>query len=173
MVQIQVEKAPPVAEGPIEHLLACHRRIEERLATFERAGEMLDSAPEASLIAIQNSIRFMDLSGTLHTIDEEESVFPRLRKGLAADEREYLDGLEADHREAEEVYGRVKTVAARLREQVTARDVAEYRDNVAKLAMMYRSHMASEDTVLVEMGRRGLTDEQLKTIQSEMRARRR
>ena len=173
MVQIQLEKAPPVAEGPIEHLVACHRRIEERLDILERAGAMLDSVPEASLIAIQNSIRFMDLSGALHTIDEEQSVFPRLREALNVEEREYLDHLEAEHREAEQVYGRLKAVVARMRVGVTTDDTVEYRDLVAALASMYRSHIASEDTILVEMGRRRLTEGQLESIQSEMRARRR
>jgi hemerythrin-like domain-containing protein len=173
MVQIQLEKAPPVAEGPLEHLVACHRRIEDRLDVLERAGAMLDSAPEASLIAIQNSIRFMDLSGALHTIDEEESVFPRLREAVSAEEREYLHHLEAEHCEAEQVYARLKAVAERLRQHVTSNDVAEYRGTVATLVRMYRSHIASEDSVLVQMGRRSLTDEQLETIQSEMRARRR
>ena len=56
MIQIQLEKAPPVASGPIEHLVACHRRIEQRLDIFERAGAVLDSDPEASLAAIQNHI---------------------------------------------------------------------------------------------------------------------
>jgi hemerythrin-like domain-containing protein len=67
----------------------------------------------------------------------------------------------------------LKAVAERLRQHVTSNDVAEYRETVATLVRMYRSHIASEDSVLVEMGRRSLTDEQLETIQSEMRARRR
>jgi hemerythrin-like domain-containing protein len=173
MVQIQLQKAPPVAEGPIEHLVACHRRIEERLDVLERAGTMLDSDPEASLVAIQNSLRFMDLSGALHTRDEEESVFPRLREAVKAEERDYLHQLESEHRDAEQAYAQLKAVAARLPQQVTRDRVAEFREVVAKLTRIYRSHIASEDTVLVEMGRRSLTDEQLETIYSEMRARRR
>ena len=76
MIQIQNQIAPPVTEGPIEHLLACHRRIEDRLAILERAGEHLEDRPEESLLAISNSLRFLDTSGVLHTVDEEESVFP-------------------------------------------------------------------------------------------------
>ncbi|HYP04621.1 MAG TPA: hemerythrin domain-containing protein [Bryobacteraceae bacterium] len=172
MIQIQLDKAPPVADGPIDHLVACHRRIEHRLDTLERAGAALDQSPEASLIAIENSVRFMDVSGVLHTIDEEESVFPRIRNAANPDEIAYLDNLEAEHREADQVYLRLKEVATSLMNGVTPEAIPEYRNLVAKLSGMYRSHIASEDQVLMELGRRVLTPSELEVIQSEMRARR-
>ena len=173
MIQIQKEIAPPVAEGPIEHLLACHRRIEQRLDTLQRAASLLEEDTQASLIAIANSLRFMDVSGVLHTVDEEESVFPRIRQAASAEEIAYLDKLESEHREADRVYLRLKEVAASLLEQVTPERIREFRELIAKLDAAYRSHIASEDTVLVEIGRRVLQPAELETIQSEMRARRR
>jgi hemerythrin-like domain-containing protein len=173
MIQIQLEKAPPVAEGPIEHLLACHRRIEQRLDVLERAGAALEENPEPSLIAIANSLRFMDVSGVLHTVDEEESVFPRIRDTASTEEIAYLDKLEAEHREADEVYVRLKEVSTALMGAVTADLIHEYRQLVNKLGSAYRSHIASEDTVLVELGRRVLKQDELEIIQAEMRARRR
>jgi hemerythrin-like domain-containing protein len=173
MIQIQTEKAPPVAEGPIEHLVACHRRIEQRLDVLERAGSLLDQVPEASLIAIANSLRFMDVSGVLHTVDEEESVFPRIREAASPEEIAYLDNLEAEHREADSLYVRLKEVSASLLDGVTPELIQEYRELVARLGAAYRSHIASEDTILVALGRRVLTATELETIQSEMRARRR
>src|SRR5215210_6748870 len=111
MIQIQKDISAPVAEGPIEHLLACHRRIEQRLDTLERAGALLEETPQAALIAIANSLRFMDVSGTMHTVDEEQSVFPRIRNAAAPGDIEYLDGLEGQHRDAELVYDRLKIAA--------------------------------------------------------------
>src|SRR5689334_840774 len=108
MIQIQARITPPVAEGPLEHLLACHRRIENRLATLERAGEHLEDRTGEPLIAISNSLRFMDTSGVLHTVDEEQSVFPRLRSSLSPEEIAYLDGLESQHRQVDEVYTSLK-----------------------------------------------------------------
>lgn len=69
-------------DAPLEHLMACHRRIEERLATFERAGEALVERREEALKAIRSAFAFMESNGAMRTWDEEESVFPRLR-GLA------------------------------------------------------------------------------------------
>jgi hemerythrin-like domain-containing protein len=173
MIQIQLEKAPAVTDGPIEHLVACHRRIEQRLDTLKRAGDMLEQDTQASLIAIANSLRFMDVSGVLHTTDEEDSVFPRIRQAASAGEIEYLDKLESEHREADEVYLRLKSVSTALLDQVTPQRIREYRELAAKLDFAYRSHIASEDTILVEIGRRVLSAVELETIQSEMRARRR
>jgi hemerythrin-like domain-containing protein len=172
MIQIQLDKAPAVADGPIEHLVACHRRIEQRLDTLQRAGAKLEQDTEASLIAIANSLRFMDVSGVLHTVDEEESVFPRIRQAASPGEVAYLDKLESEHKEADQVYLRLKAVSAALLESTTPELIQEYRELVTKLDAAYRSHIASEDTILVELGRRVLTADELETIQSEMRARR-
>lgn len=173
MIQIQLEKAHPVAEGPIEHLLACHRRIEQRLDTLLLAGERLEQDPQAALTAIANSLHFMDVSGALHTVDEEESVFPRIRQTASSEERIYLDRLESEHREAGGIYLRLKELSAALLEDVTAERIQEYRALAAMLNAGYRAHIASEDTILVELGRRTLNTAHLESIQSEMHARRR
>ena len=172
MIQIQSQIAPPVSEGPIDHLLACHRRIENRLQILERAGEHLEDRFEESLLAILNSLRFMDTSGVLHTVDEEESVFPRLRAYLPADEIRYLDHLESQHREVDEVYSSLKETISSLQLQRTPEHAALYRELVAKLVAAYRAHIASEDTVLMEMARRALSPAELTDIKAEMRSRR-
>jgi hemerythrin-like domain-containing protein len=172
MIQIQARITPPVAEGPLEHLLACHRRIENRLATLERAGEHLEDRTGESLIAISNSLRFMDTSGVLHTVDEEQSVFPRLRSSLSPEEIAYLDGLESQHRQVDEVYTSLKQTIEQLHQESTPERIARYRELVAKLTTAYRAHIASEDSILMEMGRRILTADELSAIHKEMRSRR-
>jgi hypothetical protein len=47
-----------------------------------------------------------------------------------------------------------------------------YRKCVAKLTAAYRTHIASEDSILVEMGHRILSPAELTAIHNEMRARR-
>jgi hemerythrin-like domain-containing protein len=172
MIQIQTRISPPVAEGPIEHLLACHRRIENRLDILERAGQHLEDQPNESLLAIGNSLRFMDISGVLHTVDEEESFFPRLRACLTPEEVAYLDGLESQHRDVDAVYASLKEIVLQLQQQRTPERVEAYRGCVAKLKSAYGAHIASEDSILMEMGRRVLSPEELSLIHNEMRARR-
>ena len=172
MIQIQTRISPPIAEGPIEHLLACHRRIENRLDILERAGQHLEDQPNESLLAISNSLRFMDTSGVLHTVDEEESLFPRLRSSLTPEEVAYLDGLESQHRDVDAVYASLKETVFHLQQERTPELIDMYRKCVAKLTAAYRTHIASEDSILVEMGRRILSPAELAAIHNEMRARR-
>jgi hemerythrin-like domain-containing protein len=172
MIQIQTRISPPVVEGPIEHLLACHRRIENRLDILERAGQHLEDQPNESLLAISNSLRFMDTSGVLHTVDEEESFFPRMRASLAPEESAYLDGLESQHQDVDRVYIQLKETILDLQHLRTPERIERYRACVAKLAASYRAHIASEDSILMEMGRRILSPAELSAIHNEMRARR-
>jgi hemerythrin-like domain-containing protein len=172
MIQIQTRISPPIAEGPIEHLLACHRRIENRLDILERAGQHLEDQPNESLLAISNSLRFMDTSGVLHTVDEEESLFPRLRSSLTPEEVHYLDGLESQHRDVDAVYASLKETVLHLQQERTPELIDMYRTCIAKLTAAYRTHIASEDSILMEMGRRILSPAELTAIHNEMRARR-
>jgi hemerythrin-like domain-containing protein len=148
MIQIQSNIAPPVGEGHLEDLF------------------------EESLKAIVNSLRFMDTSGVRHTVDEEESLFPRLRNSLSEEQIQYLGQLESQHREVDAVYDSLKEVVAQLQEEATPARISAYRELVEKLTAAYRAHIASEDSILMEMARSVLTADELAAMQSEMRARR-
>ncbi|MDX2151641.1 MAG: hemerythrin domain-containing protein [Bryobacteraceae bacterium] len=157
-------KAP---EGPLEHLQACHRRIEDRLATLERAGEALERCPAEAVDAILKSIEFFDRNGVWHTEDEEQSVFPRLLERLSADEAATLRRLEEEHERAEELHQRLKTL-------VTALPWAaeEFRGCVRELAALYRAHIEVEDSELMAAAQRVLTADELEAIGAEMKERR-
>jgi hemerythrin-like domain-containing protein len=163
---------PPVADEPLAHLVACHDRILQRLQTLERVGENLETQPAAALDALANALRFLETSGTLHTRDEEESVFPRLREHLSEDERAYLNSLESEHRETEEVYAELLQLASDLRRQITPECAERYRRLASKLCGLYREHIESENTMLVAIGRRCLPCSELNAIRDEMKARR-
>ena len=166
---IKIGQRPATIDTPLEHLTACHRRIEERLATLERAGEVLESVVESKRAeareAIASALRFLDSSGVMHTRDEEGSLFPRLNPRLDAAEREYVERLECQHREVDEVY-------AELKSAVAENDAARYRSAVARLARLYREHIGSEDEILTGLARRCLSAADLEAIAAEMRERR-
>ena len=171
MIQIGKTEAP-VADKPIEHLVACHDRILARLATLERLGPNFESQPESALKALDNCVRFFDVSGRLHTEDEEQSVFPRMRPRLSPESLAYLDSLEGQHREKEQVYADLKSLAGEMRQGITTDRVERYRALVGRLCELYRSHIASENDILVRLGRENLTEQELEQIHAEMRARR-
>ena len=88
----------------------------------------------------------------LHTVDEEESFFPRLRASLTPEELAYVDGLESQHQDVDTVYTSLKEIVLELQQLRTPARVEMYRACVAKLAAAYRAHIASEDSILMEMG---------------------
>lgn len=171
MIQLG-QKVEAVPEQPLEHLVSCHRRILHRLETLERIGGALASDPGSALPALRNTLRFFDVTARLHTEDEEQSVFPRLRGRLSPEDLAYVDSLESQHREKEAVYAELKDLAAELDSEVTAARVARYHELTGRLCALYRTHIASEDDVLVRLGRGVLEPDELVAIREEMGARR-
>lgn len=153
-------------DQPVEHLVACHERIEERLRILERAAEALADRPDEARAAIAQVFRHFDSAGVLHTRDEEESVFPRLLPLLTAAEREYLGHLEEQHREAEEIYTRLREVPP------AGANPKAWRETVVRFCGLYRAHIASENVELVGAARRLFTAVDLAAIAAEMKERR-
>ena len=165
---IQIGDPSATLDTPIEHLLACHRRIEQRLDTLVKAADhfLIDRA--GAMAAVQKSFQFLESSGARHTEDEEGSLFPRLRPHLSAAELEFVESLEAEHREADRVYSELKALA----EEVSEATLPSYRECAESLRALYRKHIRAEDEILTAIARRCLTDEQLTEVSGEMRARR-
>jgi hemerythrin-like domain-containing protein len=159
-------------DQPLDHLTACHRRIEQRLATLERAAPYLECRRDEALEAVDSALRFIDTSGVLHTRDEEDSVFPRLRPGLSPGENAFIDELEQQHQKADSLYGQLKDIVEELRSQNTPELIERYKQTVAGLCTIYRAHIAAEDETLVAIGKRVLGPEELSGIAAEMKQRR-
>lgn len=160
-------------DDPLRHLTACHRRIEERLDTLERVTPHWQSRTDEALAAVRNAFRFFETNGVWHTEDEERSIFPRMRHGLNEDERAYLAELERQHDVAEAAYEALRAVVAKLDGQAPSGEwIAEYEAAAKALARLYRDHIASEDSRLVEIGARILNAAELETISAEMKQRR-
>ena len=158
-------------DRPIDHLIACHDRILQRLDTLVRAGGALDSERRTEAIeAVRRTLAFFDSNGLWHTQDEEQSVFPRMRPLLSAEEAAYLDRLEEEHRRAEEVYSRVHALGGKL--SLSTGSDEDYRIAAEELARLYRAHIASENDTLVSTARRVLDTAQLASISTEMKQRR-
>ncbi|MBI4903769.1 MAG: hemerythrin domain-containing protein [Acidobacteria bacterium] len=161
-------------DHPLEHLTACHRRIEERLATLERViPHFIDKRDEA-ISAMESSLRFFDTNGSWHTADEEESLFPRIADRLTGDERGFIDKLEAEHQEAENIFTKLRAVAAKLKEDTPCSQerIDQYAALCRTLCTIYRGHIQAEDARIPEIGHRVLSEAELELISQEMKLRR-
>jgi hemerythrin-like domain-containing protein len=171
---IQIGAMAATIDSPIEHLIACHRRIEQRLDTLANAASHIVANPIAALDAIKKSFTFLDTSGVLHTEDEEASLFPRLRQKLSPAEIAFIDSLEAQHVEAGLIYFELKRLALSLEDSgnLSPDLLGQYRECANQLRSLYRRHIQSEDEILTAMARRSLEDADVFAISGEMRARR-
>lgn len=152
---------------PLEHLKACHRRIEERLDTLERIAAHIGTNRDEAVEALGRVFAFLDSSGVLHTADEEESIFPRLTPRLERAEMSFVAGLEHDHTTAHHLY-------SELRELAAEQDFGPaFQGLIERLVAHYRKHIAKEDEVLDSLCREKLTPPELAEISVEMMARRR
>ncbi|MEP7364946.1 MAG: hemerythrin domain-containing protein [Acidobacteriota bacterium] len=161
-------------DQPLDHLSACHRRIEQRLDTLERVVPVLWERREEALQALHNAFAFLDGNGVLHTEDEEASLFPRLQPKLQAGQAAFVASLEADHQAAHKLYAALRDVVAKIEAAplFDASLAAEYETLVSRFCALYRRHIQAEDSQLIDISRALLTDEELAQISSEMKARR-
>ena len=168
-------RAGATLDEPLDHLLACHRRIEERLDVLERAAARLEDHREEAPRVIDDCFRFFDSNGAWHTADEEDSLFPRLRRKVDQPVARFLDDLEAEHRRVERVGRGVRDLRGALPDP-GARDfaaaAARLRSEVERLCRLYRLHIAAEDARLIGLGREALDGEELAAMSREMKARR-
>jgi hemerythrin-like domain-containing protein len=163
---------------PTGLLSDCHRRIEMFLATLEavaRAG----GAPlrEDAARSLAAALRYFREAAPKHNADEEESLFPRMRRAggtEAAAALTRLAALEEEHRWAEPLHAEADRLGRRyLAEGRLTEDEAEaLRDAVGRLAAMYREHIRVEDEVVFPAAARVLSAADRAAMAGEMAARR-
>ncbi|MEZ5356990.1 MAG: hemerythrin domain-containing protein [Bryobacteraceae bacterium] len=166
-------RAPEMTDDPIEHLSACHRRVEQRLQTLARAGSAFASQRDEALRAIDAAVHFFATNGVLHTADEEESVFPRLAPKLEPAEREVIEALERDHETAAGLHAELDVLVQRLRgDPAGEAPVEAYLECVRRLTALYARHIAVEDSQVAALARSRFSEPELAAIHAEMKQRR-
>jgi len=169
-------------QDPLQHLVACHERIEERLQTLERVSGRLRSDSEEkrqeAREALDKALEFLETMGTLHTQDEEQSVFPRLLAN-GRDEgpmlMELTSMLEGQHREKEAVFKKLLDHVAAFPPAPAPPSEQQgslFEGLVAQLAGLYRPHIMIENQRLIPLSTEYLHEPDLEQIREEMRNRR-
>lgn len=163
---------------PTGLLSDCHRRIEMFLASLQRLAEVIDSPLTTEAHgALDTALRYFHEAAPKHTQDEEESLFPRLRKIQHPEiERTLstLDALENDHRRADALHAEVHQLGLQCLEEghLPIRDADRFRHAVSGLASIYAEHIRIEDNVVFPAAKRALSPSQKAAIASEMSSRR-
>src|SRR5579864_7182526 len=101
---VQIGSTAHSFSDPTGLLSDCHRRIEMFLASLERTGALLHKPLQPDTrMALESALRYFRDAAPKHAADEEDSLFPRLRR-LSHPQIEVaiqqLEPLEHDHERA-------------------------------------------------------------------------
>jgi iron-sulfur cluster repair protein YtfE (RIC family) len=157
----------------LEMMERSHRRLEERLGELERAASAIvrERASDEDIAAVDEVLEYLERSATRHETDEEESLFPRLRRELE------LSGLIADLRAEHDLHRRQVGQLRALRSGwpdsgPDAGDGASLAVASNELARAYRSHIAREEHELMPIARDRLLAVDRAALADEMQRRR-
>lgn len=166
----------PSFDEPVAMLEACHGRIEAQLQTLEKLVEHLaDYGNDAEARdAARFVMRYFDTAGADHHRDEDEDLFPLLRRRAAEQERAEISAvineLEADHRTMELQWSRLRERLSRIAQdngaELSATDIAGF-------AWLYRRHIEREAAAVLPFARQALSEAERARLGERMAARRR
>ena len=164
---------------PIGMLGDCHRRIERFLNVLVTVAAREKGGPltEEHKAALETSLRYFREGAPKHTADEEESLFPRLRRIDPAITRAILariDCLEQDHECAGKAHDEVDRLGQLwlTRGQLSPNEASQLSTLLDQLAKLYRNHIAIEDTEIFPFAANMLPPSDRKAVGAEMAARR-
>lgn len=174
---IQIGAKPDSGFGdPLGMLKDCHRRIERFLhilcTVAETARERTLTAEERQ--AIEAALLYFSTSGPLHNLDEEESLFPRLRAVDAADAAGEIGRLEADHQTAALLHGEAASLYAKwiADGHLSGDNEARLRTATTALKQLYGEHIRVEEEVVFPCAASILPPSSLSAMGPEFKARR-
>ena len=180
------ERVMPVQIGAKTHsfseptglLSDCHRRIEMFLGSLQQVAVLMDRPLEDDArAAFDASLRYFREAAPKHTADEEESLFPRLRKVTHPEVDaaiKTLDPLEKEHQRADALHSEVDQLGRKCLSGTTlsSEDVRRFRESIAELASIYKEHIRIEDEVVFPLAGKLLAAADKAAIAEEMAQRR-
>jgi hemerythrin-like domain-containing protein len=163
-------------DDPIGMLKDCHRRIEHFLGILclmaNRAEGRALTTEEAS--AVQAALQYFRVGGVRHNADEEESLFPRLRKQFAEDAMVKIDSLEIDHRSADRLHLAIEQLyeAWMERGSLSSAESQQLLSATERMENLYKAHIAVEEEVIFPRAAALFSSADLASIGKEFRDRR-
>jgi hemerythrin-like domain-containing protein len=169
-------KADAGFDDPIGMLQDCHRRIERFAGLLGQVARQADGralgAEECE--AVEAALRYFRESGPRHNADEEESLFPRMRQGGAAEVLRDVERLEDEHRQSEALHKEAAELFDRWMADgaLAAVDRGRLHAVIARLELIYREHIRIEEQVVFPRAAQMLDPKTVAAIGAEFRRRR-
>jgi len=178
LMSIQIGAKVADFSKPMVLLSDCHRRIEMFLGVLHGIAQMenrlLTKDEQGSL---EKALHYFHEAAPKHTADEEQSLFPRLRHSSRTEVQSALrelERLETDHERATPMHAEVELLGQcwLADGHLTSEQRCRFRELVAHLTSMYRTHIEFEDTVLFPLATQVLSKAEQSEIAHEMSERR-
>jgi hemerythrin-like domain-containing protein len=163
-------------DDPLGMLKDCHRRIERFLHLLcwvpgKAQGRALNGEERQ---AVEAALQYFCTSGPLHTEDEEQSLFPRMRSAGAGDVINEMARLEADHQRAAGLHEAMASTYVRwLQDGVLPADEEARLQQIAReMQQIYGEHIRIEEEVVFPRAAEVLDRSVLPSMGEEFKARR-
>lgn len=164
---------------PIGMLEDCHKRIQYFLRTLVRLAEFgqqreLKGDERA---ALQTALRYFREAAPKHTADEEESLFPRLRRIDSPQVQELfakVDRLQSEHRQADEQHAAVDAIGSEwlATGHLDPQEGARLAALLGNLSELYKEHIPLEETEVFPVAKNVLSTPAQESMGQEMARRR-
>jgi len=163
-------------DDPIGMLKDCHRRIEHFLDILcVVAGRaQMRSLTEEERSAVKAALQYFHVGGERHTLDEEESLFPRLLAVAPTETNHILARLKRDHGDADDLHASVDWLytawisAGTLEGSEQAALLAQ----TASLKHLYADHILIEENEVFPRAALALDNQSLAAMGREFSSRR-
>ena len=165
--------------NPLGMLTDCHRRIERFLKvlvvlTSQEQGAELN---EEQCHALETALRYFRVAAPMHTLDEEDSLFPLMRAKPSPQQHEVirqLRALEADHKSADAMLQEVEALGWRWLKEGTLSAEAVRRLSLIlhNLQSIYAAHIHQEDNEVFPLAGKLLEPSEIQALGHEMAIRR-
>jgi pyridoxamine 5'-phosphate oxidase len=169
------DPAPDFAR-PLEALVACHRRIEQKIVTLNKlVCHIAQRGPDTEAQAAAEGVRhYFQVAAPLHHQDEELDLFPLVllqakKPDLQARAFDIIARMMVEHRQFEDLWLEIEP----LLKKIEAGEISPFPPDLIKtFSQAHRRHIANEESVLLPMAMQLLSQEQLSALGISMKARR-
>jgi len=171
----KIESRKAGEEDAISLLLGCHDRIRHFTEVARKLAEHPGAPPNDRADAASRVLRYYTVALPLHEADENQSIYPRLKKALPAGAlAEANQQMLEQHAGIDELIAELvpmwQTVKSQPEEQTQINDVLS--DRTRRLESLWNVHLGLEEDQVVPAMRSYLTPDELNAIKQEMRDRR-
>ncbi len=173
--EIKSGSSPAVEADAVDMLLACHQRIRNFTGIAVRLAEVEGAGAEEISNAAEAVHRYYTVALPLHEADENESVYPRMRKALSQEnDARALELMVEQHGPIDELVARLVPLWNQLRSTPDRLSALrpELREHAARLLELWHEHLSLEEQIVFPLVCKSLPAAELAEIHREMKRRR-